>query len=61
MPEEFSEAQRQRMQQILQLRLIVCRAAATDALHWWDDESLTEAGLTLAQRVFAHSPDRLSP
>ncbi|MFT4037637.1 MAG: BrxE family protein [Thermomicrobiales bacterium] len=44
------------LSQILALRLLIARAAASDSLFWWDDESLTEAGLAMASRLFARQP-----
>lgn len=37
---------------IIQLRLLVARAAQKDSLHWWEDESLTQAGSFLVERLF---------
>jgi hypothetical protein len=39
-------------QAIIALRVVIARAAAPDALVWWQDESLTDAGLVLAGRLF---------
>lgn len=46
------------MHEILELRLLIARAAAADALHWWDDDSLTDGGITLAGRIFSRRPER---
>jgi len=37
---------------IIKLRLLILRAAQKDSLHWWEDESLTQSGGFLAERVF---------
>ncbi len=37
---------------IVQLRLMIIRAAQKDSLRWWEDESLTQAGWFLAERLF---------
>jgi len=42
---------------ILNLRLLISRAAQKDSLSWWEDESLTEAGSYLIERLFANAPD----
>ena len=44
--------------EILTLRLLIARAAQPDSRHWWDDNSLTDEGLTLARRVFSRKPER---
>lgn len=44
------------LSQILALRLLIARTAALDSLQWWEDESLTDAGLTMASRLFARQP-----
>ena len=41
--------------EILRLRLLICRAAATDSLRWWEDASLTEDGAFLLGRLFPRS------
>lgn len=45
------------LQEILALRLLVARAAASESLGWWEDESLTDAGLALAGRIFTRRPE----
>lgn len=37
---------------IVQLRLLIIRAAQKDSLRWWEDESLTQAGWFLVERLF---------
>ena len=44
-------------QQILQLRLLIARAAQLDSLNWWEDNSLTEAGNYLLERVFVFAKE----
>jgi len=41
---------------ILQLRLLVARAANRDSLGWWDDESLTPPAGFLLERIFPTAP-----
>ena len=41
---------------ILQLRLLVARAANKDSLAWWDDESLTSHAGFLLERLFPTAP-----
>jgi hypothetical protein len=41
---------------ILQLRLLVARAANRDSLGWWDDESLTPPAGFLLERIFPMAP-----
>jgi len=41
--------------EIVRLRLLICRAAATDSLRWWEDASLTEEGAFLLGRLFPRS------
>lgn len=38
--------------QILALRLLILRAAQKDSLAWWEDESLTQAGGFLVEKLF---------
>lgn len=45
-------------EKILTLRLIICRAAESDALRWWDDDAMSDAGLTLGKRIFSRFPER---
>ena len=40
------------IERIIQLRLLIARAAQKDSLHWWEDESLTQAGVFLVERLF---------
>lgn len=37
---------------LVKLRLLIARAAQKDSLHWWEDESLTQAGGYLVERLF---------
>lgn len=37
---------------IVTLRLLIARAAQKDSLQWWEDESLTQAGGFLVDRLF---------
>ncbi len=37
------------------LAIVVARAGCSDSLGWWDDESLTEAGLFSLKRLFPRS------
>lgn len=48
------------LRDILAIRLVICRAAASDALGWWDDEALSHAGMSLAERVFPRRPERVA-
>jgi hypothetical protein len=41
--------------EVLRLRLLICRAAASDSMRWWDDESLTEDGMFVLGRLFPRS------
>ncbi len=41
---------------LVQLRLLIARAAQKDSLRWWDDESLTPNGDYLLDRVFPNAP-----
>lgn len=41
---------------IIRLQLIIARAGQNDSLRWWDDDSLTEAGAYLLERLFPFSP-----
>jgi hypothetical protein len=38
--------------ELLRLRLLIARAAQKDSLSWWEDESLTQAGNFLMERLF---------
>lgn len=40
------------LKSILQLRLLIIRAAQKDSLGWWEDESLTRAGGFLVEKLF---------
>lgn len=42
--------------QLMRLRIIVSRAGQTDCLRWWEDESLTENGAYILERIFPGSP-----
>lgn len=46
--------------QILRLRTLIARAAQVDSLKWWEDESLTDGGLYLLERIFWGSPSTTS-
>ncbi len=48
------------IKQIVQLRLLIARAAQKDSLHWWDDDSLTAAGGFLLGRLFMNAPEAAS-
>jgi hypothetical protein len=41
---------------ILRLRLLIARAANKDSLHWWDDDSLSEAAGFILGRTFPTAP-----
>jgi len=41
---------------ILRLRLLIARAAGTDSLHWWDDESFTKPAQFIFSRLFTADP-----
>jgi len=41
---------------ILGLRLLVARAAQKDSLNWWEDDSLTQSGDYLLERLFLTDP-----
>lgn len=43
-------------QAILELRLLIARAANKDSLAWWDDESLASQGTFLLNRLFPVAP-----
>jgi hypothetical protein len=43
---------RNAIDQLLSLRLLIARAAQKDSLSWWEDESLTQAGNFLMERLF---------
>lgn len=43
-------------QQIIQLRLLIARAAQDDSLKWWEDNSLTPSGEFLLDKVFVFAP-----
>lgn len=43
-------------QALLQLRLLIARAAQKDSLNWWEDDSLTQAGSYLLERLFLADP-----
>ena len=43
---------------ILALRLLIARAANSDSLVWWDDESLTPAAAYVLKRLFPMAPGR---
>ena len=43
-------------QKIIQLRLIIARAAQEDSLKWWDDNALTPSGGFLLDKVFVFAP-----
>lgn len=41
---------------ILQLRLVIARAAGADSLRWWDDDSFTEPARFVLERTFPVAP-----
>lgn len=41
---------------LLGLRLLIARAAQKDSLSWWEDDSLTQAGGYLLERLFLADP-----
>jgi len=41
---------------ILRLRLLIARAAGTDSLHWWDDNSFTDPARFIFSRLFTADP-----
>ena len=41
---------------ILQLRLLIARAAGSDSLGWWDDGSFSEPGRFILERTFPVAP-----
>ena len=43
---------------ILTLRLLIARAASTDSLAWWEDDSLTPHAAYLLQRLFPVAPEQ---
>ncbi|MBI1802797.1 MAG: BrxE family protein [Chloroflexi bacterium] len=45
---------------ILQLQLLIARAAQKDSLGWWDDESLTAAGAFILERLFPSAPEEIA-
>lgn len=42
--------------QLLTLQLLIARAAQKDSLNWWEDDSLTPAGLYLLEKLFLFAP-----
>jgi hypothetical protein len=44
--------ERHALHELLRLRLLIARAAQKDSLSWWEDESLTQAGNFLMERLF---------
>lgn len=44
-------------QQIVQLRLLIARAAQPDSLAWWEDDSLTPSGSFLLEKAFVFAPE----
>ncbi len=44
------------LMEILELRLLIARAANSDSLGWWDDESLTQHAHFLLERIFPMAP-----
>jgi hypothetical protein len=55
MPESLSDSDAKR---ILDIRQLIARAATSDSMRWWEDESLSAAGLRLASRLFPRAPER---
>ena len=43
------------MEEQVALAIVIARAGCPDSLAWWDDESLTEAGLFSLKRLFPRS------
>lgn len=41
---------------ILRLRVLIARAAQPDSLQWWQDQSLTQDGMYVVERLFARNP-----
>lgn len=41
---------------ILSLRLLIARAAGSDSLRWWEDESFTDGGRFILERLFPFAP-----
>jgi hypothetical protein len=41
---------------LLNLQLLIARAAQKDSLNWWEDDSLTSAGNYVLERLFLHAP-----
>jgi hypothetical protein len=41
---------------LLNLQLLIARAAQKDSLSWWEDDSLTPAGKYVLERLFLHAP-----
>jgi len=41
---------------IIQLQLLIARVGQNDSLRWWEDDSLTEAGVYLLERLFPFAP-----
>jgi hypothetical protein len=44
--------------EIMMLQLLIARAAQKDSLSWWEDESLTQAGGYVLERLFPNAPQR---
>lgn len=44
---------------ILNLQLLIARAAQKDSLNWWEDDALTPAGNYLLERLFIVKPDEV--
>ena len=45
---------------IRHLQLLIARAAQKDSLGWWDDESLTQSGTYVLERLFPSSPSEIA-
>lgn len=45
---------------ILQLRLLIARAAGSDSLRWWEDESFSTDGRFILDRLFPFAPPLIS-
>lgn len=46
----------EQLNSILQIRLLVARAAQKDSLSWWEDDSLTDSGAFLLEKLFLTAP-----
>ncbi len=44
------------LSRILQLQLLIARAGQNDSMRWWEDDSLTDSGGYLLERLFPFAP-----